>query len=273
MAFWWSEMLRCPVCGSALNKEGNSLYCGSARRHCFDVSAAGYVNLAASRAAGGGDDAALIRARTAFLGAGHYFPIAERIAALAMEYAPAGRILDAGCGEGYYTAHLARKGLSVLGVDLSKNGIRHAARAAADCREKALFAVAGIFDLPVQDESADAVISLFAPVAEAEFCRVLRSGGVLIVAGAGPRHLYELKGAIYDTPYLNQPRADLPCEMELMHEENLIFSMDLNRDELAALFAMTPYFYRTSKEGRSRLNEIQQLAVGADVSISVYRKA
>ena len=273
MAAWWNEVLRCPVCGGDLSKEGNSLYCNGARRHCFDVSAAGYVNLASARAAGGGDDAALIRARTAFLGGGHYLPIAARIAALAGKYAPAGRILDAGCGEGYYSAHLAREGNAVFGIDLSKNGIKYAAKSVADCRERALFAVAGIFELPVKSESVDAVVSLFAPVAEGEFCRVLKAGGVLILAGAGPRHLYELKGVLYETPYLNEPRADLPRGMECVHEESLTFSMELDNSALSALFAMTPYYYRTSREGRARLDATEHLSVGADVTISVYRKA
>jgi hypothetical protein len=45
-----------------MKKEGGALLCTGARRHCYDVASAGYVNLAGAKQAGGGDDAALIRA-------------------------------------------------------------------------------------------------------------------------------------------------------------------------------------------------------------------
>ncbi len=267
---WWNELLRCPVCGAGMIQEGRSLLCGGPRRHCFDMAKEGYVNLASSKASGGGDDAALIRARTAFLSAGHYAPFADRVCALLKEYAAGGVVVDAGCGEGYYTCRMADRGFSAFGIDLSKNGIRHAAKSA---REKsAFFAVAGIFDLPVADASADAVVSLFAPVCESEFLRVLKPGGVLLLAGAGPEHLLSLKSVLYDTPYRNEPRADAPKQMTLLHEERLSFAMDLDAPALQALFAMTPYFYRTGPEGRTRLASLERLCVGAEMDISLYRK-
>lgn len=269
---WWNDVLRCPVCGAAVRQEGRSLFCGGPRRHCFDLAKEGYVNLAPSAAAGGGDDAGLIRARTAFLSAGHYAPLAERICDILTARVPGGTVVDAGCGEGYYSCEMAANGLHVLGVDLSKNGIRHAAKNPVGRAGNALFAVAGIFTLPVADAAADAVVSLFAPVAEQEFLRVLKPGGILILAGAGPDHLLDLKRVLYDTPYQNQPRADAPTAMELLSEERLAFSMDLDAEALGALFAMTPYYYRTSKEGRERLAALERLQVGAEVDVAVYRK-
>ncbi len=269
---WWSESLRCPVCGSAMQQENRSLFCNGARRHCFDLAKEGYVNLAPSAAAGGGDDASLIRARTAFLSAGHYAPFANRICGILSTHVPGGTVIDAGCGEGYYSCKMAANGLHVLGVDLSKNGVRHAAKDPEGRAAKALFAVAGIFTLPVADASVDAVVSLFAPVCEAEFLRVLKPGGILVLAGAGPDHLLDLKRVLYDTPYQNQPRADAPTAMELLSQERLAFSMELDSTALESLFAMTPYYYRTSAEGRGRLAALQRLTVGAEIDIAVYRK-
>ena len=268
---WWNSVLRCPVCGGALAQEGNSLFCNGAKRHCFDLAKEGYVNLASSKAAGGGDDAALIRARTEFLSAGHYAPFADRIRALLAQYVPGGTVIDAGCGEGYYTARLCESGFSAVGLDLSKNGIKHAAKATRG-QERAFFAVAGIFDLPIADASADAVISLFAPVCEAEFLRVLKPGGVLLMAGAGAEHLFALKRVLYDTPYYNEVRADAPQAMEQLSKEHFTFEMALDQAALADLFAMTPYFYRTSEQGRERLAATQALTVNAAFDISVYRK-
>jgi len=268
---WWNKVLRCPVCGGAMERQGGSLLCDGPRRHCFDLAKEGYVNLAASKAAGGGDDAALIRARTAFLSEGHYRPFADRVCALLQQNAPGGVVLDAGCGEGYYTHRMAESGFYTVGLDLSKNGIRHAAKAAKG-QERAFFAVAGIFDLPLAESSVDAVVSLFAPVCEAEFLRVLKPGGILLLAGAAPEHLFALKKAIYDTPYQNEPRADVPLAMEHLFTERLTFDMDLDAAALASLFAMTPYFYRTSKQGIERLAALRQLTVNGEFDLTLYRK-
>lgn len=268
---WWQAALRCPICGGGLRREEKSLWCDGVRRHCFDLSAEGYVNLAAARAAGGGDDAALIAARTAFLTAGHYAPLAARVTELLAQYAPNGLVADAGCGEGYYTRKMAESGLHMLGFDLSKRGIRTAARAART-QTNCLFAVAGIYTLPVADASLDAVVSLFAPVAEQEFLRVLKPGGALLTVGAGAEHLYALKRVLYDTPTRNEARADAPTAMTKAHRERLCYKMDLSGADVQNLFAMTPYFYRTSREGRARLDACTQLVLEADFDIALYRK-
>ncbi|MBO5354843.1 MAG: methyltransferase domain-containing protein [Clostridia bacterium] len=269
---WYSQLLRCPVCKGHLVREGSSLFCDGARRHCFDLAKEGYVNLASSKAAGGGDDSVLIRARTAFLSGGHYAPFADRVCALLRGHVGGGAVVDAGCGEGYYAVCMAESGFRVLGLDLSKNGIKRAAKSAARAHAEALFAVAGIFDLPVQDASADAVVSLFAPVCEEEFLRVLKPGGILLLAGAGPDHLYSLKKVLYDTPYQNEPRADAPTQMKEIATERLAFDMELDAAALQSLFAMTPYFYRTPEAGRARLAALASLTVGAQIDIALYQK-
>jgi len=269
---WWNELFRCPVCGAKTEKRENSLLCLGARRHCFDFAAEGYINVAGAKAAGGGDDATLIAARTAFLSAGHYAPFAARICALLGEFAKGRTVLDAGCGEGYYTNAMARAGYRVLGVDLSKRGVRAGAKAAGREGLDTLFAVAGIYTLPVLDGSLDAIVSLFAPIAEAEFLRALKPGGILITAGAGPRHLLDLKRVLYDTPRENEARADLPVKMHELHTEALRFTMHLPQKALSDLFAMTPYYYRTSREGTARLGALEALDVGAEMDIHVYRR-
>lgn len=266
------DILKCPVCGASMLRESGTLFCVGARRHCYDLSSAGYVNLAGAKQAGGGDDAALIRARTAFLEKGHYAPIAARVCELLNASCKGGTVLDAGCGEGYYAAQMAEAGFGVLGVDLSKRGITHAAKHAGREGLNALFAVAGIFTLPVADESVDAVVSLFAPVCEEEFLRVLKPGGVLILVGAGAKHLYSLKRVLYDTPYENEARADLPQGMTLRHRAQLRYAFAADQATLQDLFAMTPYFYRTSKEGQERLAATSYLDVDVDVEIAVYQK-
>lgn len=263
----------CPHCKSPLERAGGSFFCTGVRRHCFDVAASGYVNLTLPGACGGGDDAALIMARRAFLGAGFYRPVAEKLASLLDAFTHGNTVLDAGCGEGYYSAFLADAGYRVFGIDLSKKGIAAAAKNASRAGLCAEFAVAGIFELPIADGSVDAVVSLFAPVSEAEFCRVLRPGGVLITAGAGARHLLALKKVLYDEVYENEPRADAPTILPLLHRETLCFEMELSGKDAQNLFAMTPYYYRTPKAGRERLAVLESLDCDAEVDFGVYRKA
>ena len=100
-----SNALACPICEGDLTLRGNSLFCE--RGHCFDVAAAGYVNLASAKQAGGGDSKQLVSARTEFLSAGYYERFSDEINARAVKYARSGVIVDAGCGEGYYSNRVA----------------------------------------------------------------------------------------------------------------------------------------------------------------------
>ena len=267
------DVLRCPVCGAEVECDDKTLFCKGERRHSFDIAKEGYVNLADSRAAGGGDDAFLINARVAFLGREHYRPFCDKVIALLKEYTTGNTVLDAGCGEGYYTNHIAKAGFRVVGVDLSKRGVRAAAKAAKREGGGACFAVAGVFDLPLADASVDAVVSLFAPVAEAEFLRVLKPGGLLLVAGAGKDHLIDLKKVLYDDPRPNLTRADLPQNMKCVHEDKIDFQMALGGEDITNLFAMTPYYYRTSRESHQKLQNLSSLFCGAEMDIFLYQKS
>ena len=97
--------LICPICGTLLTKEGASLYCRGARRHCYDISAAGYVNLlppGKKNNARAGDDKEMLRCRSRFLSGGWYDPISETAARLggeATDKDPKKFFVYAGCGE------------------------------------------------------------------------------------------------------------------------------------------------------------------------------
>ena len=269
-----SNALNCPVCEADLGVQGNSLLCE--RGHCFDIASAGYVNLATAKQSGGGDSKELVAARTAFLSAGYYERFADAICERAAHYARGGIIIDAGCGEGYYSLRAARAAeAAVCGFDLSKFAVMAAAKAARRQGIDAAFAVAGIFNMPLKDGCADAVMNLFAPCAAQEFCRVLKVGGYLIVAGAGEHHLQGLKGVIYDNVTKNETRADLPNipSLCLREQARVRYDISLRRHEdIMALFSMTPYFYRTSEAGRAALEATDRLETTVDFDIFVYQK-
>ena len=134
------------------------------------------------------------------------------------------------------------------------------------------YAVCGIYDMPLGDGTVDGVMSMFAPCATEEFCRILKKNGVLIVAGAGEDHLLELKQAVYDTAYKNDVRADLPSHLRLTSREKVTYRAHIDSPEdVRQLFTMTPYAYRTSARGWDRLSRLDSLSVCVDVDILVYR--
>src|SRR4051812_47355615 len=96
-----AQWLRCPHCGALLTDAAPlTLRCENA--HSFDVNKRGYVNLVAANDRMTGDDAAMLDDRDAFLVAGHYDPIRDAVAAAVPKHAE--RIVDAGCGTGFYLA-------------------------------------------------------------------------------------------------------------------------------------------------------------------------
>ncbi len=284
--------LACPICGTSLrvSDTGGSLVCTgditernpAGRTHCFDGAAGGYVPLA-PRHPGGGDAKDAVRARTTFLSHGYYAPAAEAITQAVVDYTPSdGLVLDAGCGEGYYSGQISVKGFSVLGVDLSKFAVDAAAKAARMTRRVAgkesstLYAVGSVFELPLKDAAVHTVLNIFAPCAPAEYARVLCPGGYLIVAGAGERHLFGLKELLYDDPYLNDPRRDLPAEADalaLIETRRITFTVTVEgQDDIAALFSMTPYYWRTPRDSRERLASCQSLKTEVAFDIHIYKK-
>ena len=157
---------RCPVCSQELKKEEKIWVCPQG--HTFDIAAKGYVNLLMSNSSGAkrhGDDRLMINARRDFLSKGFYTPLREAVyEALSADFPRGGTLLDAGCGECWYTSYfksrLDESGLEpqVLGVDISKYALEKAPK---NCGVER--AVASIYKLPVGDGECDAIVNIFAP--------------------------------------------------------------------------------------------------------------
>ena len=273
------ESLSCPICGAAMRvsaDSGASLICGGEKKHCYDFSARGYVNFSASNHSGSGDSKQAVMARSAFLDKQFYRPVAEEICKVLNKYIPdrKGTVIDAGCGEGYYSSIIAENDYSVFGVDLSKHAIDSACKRINQKNiQNAFFAVASVFDIPFADKSADAVVNIFAPCVEKEYFRLIKDDGIVVVVHAGRDHLLGLKKAIYDTARVNEERDDLPQGFRLIEERRVNFeiSIDENQD-VKNLFAMTPYYWKTSKNDFEKLEKIDFLKTEIDMIISVFGK-
>lgn len=118
-------MLRCPACPAPLARHGKTYRCEGG--HSFDVARSGYVNLFRSTVGRArGDDRDMLRSRRAFLEAGHYLPLMADLTGRvpgSAGIAPSLKALDVGCGDGYFTAGLARvapDGSEVWGMDIRK---------------------------------------------------------------------------------------------------------------------------------------------------------
>lgn len=267
----WLGALVCPHCHLALTLAERTLRCPEG--HSFDVARAGYVSLLTGASATSGDDDAMARARDGFLATGAYRALQGLIADLAP--ADARRVLDIGCGTGYYLADLldhlpAAQG---LGIDTSARALRFAVRA----HERAAAAGWDVFTrFPLQDAAVDLILDVFAPRNPQEFARVLTPGGHLLVVRPAPDHLEELRAVVPGMVGVD------PRKEERLHEvldplfttvstRALRFPLDLDDSAARDLVAMTPSARHVDPDALEELLP-GRTAVTASVVASLHRR-
>lgn len=188
-------MLLCTVrnCRMPLVREERRLVC--ANEHSFDIARSGYINLLQPqdrRSPQSGDTPAALAGRRRLHDRGDTAPLLRAIAEIT-HASPGDIVLDAGCGDGFYLGTLAREiGFAAHGVDISVPAIDAAARRYPGCEW--IVANADRF-VPYVDRSFSLVLSITARMNSAEFRRVLRDDGRLLVALPSPEDLIELRGA------------------------------------------------------------------------------
>jgi SAM-dependent methyltransferase len=135
----------------------------------------------------------------------------------ALAYCRGASVLDAGCGVGYGTAHLARVAERVVGVDVSDDAVSYARAHYAGPNVE--FLAADVLELPFADDSFGVVCSfeIVEHVSDAErfvaeLARVLKPGGRLV---------------------LSTPRADDPT----VRPDNPFHEREFDADELRALLS------------------------------------
>ena len=268
--------LICPICGEKLNPGDRSFLC--LKDHCFDRAKSGYVNLLPPAPGGKrhGDDKLMVKARTRFLDKGFYDPLSGAIAACVDSISGSSvNIVDAGCGEGKYTADLHSflenrgKQADIVGIDISKDALIYASKR---CKSLSFFA-ASTAHMPLADSWADVVLNIFSPFMPEEFCRVLKTGGKLVRVVPLEGHLWELKELIYDVPYPNPP-MDMEAEgFKIADVQKLCYEIDLSsKEEIMDLFMMTPYYYKTGAADQAKAENAEQLHTRLEFGIYVYEK-
>lgn len=271
------SLFRCPLCQIPLERAGSAYRCSGG--HSFDIAREGYVHLLPpnqKHSALPGDDRGMVKARREFLSKGYYQPLLNTICIQILTFSgEAPVILDAGCGEGWYTAGVhealrtAGKRPRMAGTDISKFALRAAAKRQGEIE----FAVASSYRLPLQSESADILLDCFSPLALEEFHRVLKPGGYFLYVVPGPRHLWELKELLYGRPYPNEeketPYAGFTYQRIIPLDETIALSC---REDIQNLFQMTPYFWKTPRSGTERLAALERLDIQMSFRVHVFQK-
>jgi 23S rRNA (guanine745-N1)-methyltransferase len=206
----------------------------------------------------------MVAAREAFLGAGHYAPIASAVATAARagviragglgagvratgsaaeSGGGIGCVVDLGAGTGHYLAAVLRElaGWSGLALDASRPALRRAVR--ADPR------IAGVVcdawrRLPVADGGADVVLSVFAPRNAGEIARILAAAGTVVVVTPTVDHLRELVGRLgllnVDPAKPARIAAQLEGALRPLSSEPVEFDLVLDRAAAGGVAGMGP---------------------------------
>ena len=272
--------LSCPLDGSPLLPEGSAWRCASG--HSFDIARQGYTNLLPvqnKRSRDPGDSKAMVAARQRFLNADFYRPLAAAVSYATLTGTVPGTTLsclDAGCGEGYYLRQLAAASshaqtLALLGVDISKWAVLSAAKQ----DHQPCWVVGSNANLPVLSGTLDRLLCIFGFPVYAEFMRVLKPDGRLLMVDPGPDHLRELREIIY--PSLKPargPDTQAPSGFRHLATDSVRYRLDLTTPaQIADLLAMTPHLYRATAEGRARAAALQVLSVTVDVRLTQFGKS
>ena len=273
MSLW-----KCPSCSSVLLLDNKVWACTNG--HSYDVAKEGYVNLLLVQNKNSkqpGDNKQMVNGRRAFLEQGFYQPLADVITEIFKQHLviltnqTEVNFFDAGCGEGYYMSQVSQSckqaniQIEFSGLDISKFAVQKAAKKYPHNH----FAVASTFQLPLENNSQDVVLQIFAPSSEFEIHRVLKPSGIWITVNPAANHLYEFKHALYDKPIEHKSGQATPEGFTLAQQLNLSFVIHLAEpQERENLLMMTPYYWSATAEKKKKLvDDLQQFTTDFDIKV------
>ncbi|MBE5803955.1 MAG: methyltransferase domain-containing protein [Clostridiales bacterium] len=257
--------LRCPVCGGDLNRSGDDFACGA--KHRVNVNRKGCLNFL-STPVDSCYDAALFQARRRVFAAGCYRAVADALE----EMLPQGvhRLLDAGCGDGWYLNALLMKhdDWQGAGVDISRDAILQA----TDQPCTALWCVGDLRKLPFRDGAFTAILDVLTPANYDEFRRVLAPEGMLLKVYPGSGYLWEIRAARGMEPYAEgQVEAYLREKATILAERRVTVSHPVTPELWRDFVWMTPLNQDLSDEAKEQLARRPAEMVTIDLHIAAVR--
>lgn len=274
-------MIICPICREKLIKENRSYKCKN--NHTFDISKWGYINLLLDNQKHSktpGDDKDMVLSRKYFLEKDYYKGISDKLNETVLKNIKNTdekiNILDIGCGEGYYTGNLKnfldKKNIpnEIIGIDISKEAVISGAKSHKGIN----WIVASATNIPVRDNSLDFIICMFAKIIPEEKMRTLKKGGKLIIVSTGENHLLQMKEVVYENVRKDfySPIEDLKI-FKYVETINCTYKTFIKENEsIKNLFNMTPYRWRSPREGIEKLFSLSELETLIDVNFDIFEK-
>lgn len=217
------------------------------------------------------DTAQMVVARQRFLDAGHFGALDEKLRETVAEHGRGELVVDVGAGPGHYLAEVLGEESAVgLALDISKTAIRAAAKAhprigavVADTRK----------GLPVADNVATVVLNVFAPRNAAEFHRIVRPNGVLLVVTPSAAHLGELVDELgmvsVDAQKLDRLDAGLASRFDLSSRAEITATRTLPAQAIVDAVLMGPSAHHVDHDALRR--RVVDAKVTTAFTVSSYR--
>lgn len=269
----------CPICGKFLEADQAGKTFSCLNHHSFDKAKEGYLNLLPvqhKHSKEPGDSKAMLTARREFLESGFYEPMAKAVAMIintTHEHIQTIRLLDLGCGEGYYSRKIIEfcnnpNTISLHGIDIAKFAIA----AAAKKQSEAQFIVASSIRLPYPTGYFDFILRIFAPSDDNELKRVLNSAGYLLTVTPGPRHLRQLKSFIYNEVKDHSLENLVPHDFEQLTTQRISYKITPDANQRIALLQMTPFAWRANENTQLALSSALELEIEVDFILTLSVK-
>ena len=267
------NLFQCPKCKKKIRFHAGGLVCK--KEHTFDIASKGYVNLLQQTKTFKGYNASFFKSRRAFFGAGYYDHIVDEVVdtvgRLFGDMEELG-VLDAGCGEGGYSAaletSLAARGVNsqVLAFDIAADAIKVAAG-----NDNVKWMIADITNIPVKDDVVDCILDVFTPANYKEFNRVLKDNGYLVKVVPGSDHLKELRAVVSDQlqnkEYSNEEVTDyFEGHYELVSRVKCAKTQELSGENLENLVRMTPLLFDVDKS-KLDLSGVKEITIEGEVLV------
>ena len=268
------DMFICPICHTKMifsNK--NSVVCE--KRHCFDLSKQGYINFVPNQQQTKYTKD-LFESRRYIFEEGFYKPLEDSVRKIIEQYNDTSKplkLLDVGCGEGYYARGLSEgiENLDVYAMDNAKDAIILGAKK----EQKIKWFIGDLSNIPLKCESMDLLINIFTPSNYNEFTRVLKCDGYLIKVVPEANYLKELRecaaNQLTNQKYSNESVVDyFANHMKCEEIKNLTYKMPVTKENIDNFLKMTPMMFNVDKK-RLFTNDISHITLDFTIIVGKNR--